>query len=177
MAQQIRSRSTHSRIILSCSHAPPPSSTTPPTTALTSTPTTPAPCPASDLQHLLHNLYVFPSLQLPLTNYETSTFYRSKYCGVPKFTNMWYGDCHLDLELFFFFCELCLLQRKEDNQAVIFVICPHNWAFMEACYQLSLGLQVDFSMEWRLLQWHSLTRDKENADPDYYHILYLAIML
>ena len=76
-----------------------------------------------------------------------------------------------------FFCELCLLQRKEDNQAVIFVICPHNWAFMEACYQLSLGLQVDFSMEWRLLQWHSLTRDKENADPDYYHILYLAIML
>ena len=76
-----------------------------------------------------------------------------------------------------FFCELCILQRKEDNQAVIFVICPHNWAFMEACYQLSLGLQVDFSMEWRLLQWHSLTRDKENADPDYYHIFYLAIVL
>ena len=75
------------------------------------------------------------------------------------------------------FGELWLLQRKEDNQAVIFVICPHNWAFMEACYQLSLGLQVDFSMEWRLLQWHSLTRDKENADADYYHILYLAIML
>ena len=45
------------------------------------------------------------------------------------------------------FGELWLLQRKEDNQAVIFVICPHNWAFMEACYQLSLGLQVDFSME------------------------------
>ena len=97
-----------------------------------------------------------------------AVYQNSQTCGIE--TAIWILN-------YSFFCELCLLQRKEDNQAVIFVICPHNWAFMEACYQLSLGLQVDFSMEWRLLQWHSLTRDKENADPDYYHILYLAIML
>ena len=135
MAQQIRSRSTHSRIILSCSHAPPPSSTTPPTTALTSTPTTPAPCPASDLQHLLHNLCVFPSLQLPLTNYKTSTFYRSKYCGVPKFTNMWYGDCHLDLELFFFVnCAYCKERKITKLSSLLSVpTTGHSWRPVISC--------------------------------------------